>query len=331
VDPDARTAKNKAVRGPAFEVFDGPDSALHDGELADMAVKALTELKEKRQPWFLGVGFIKPHLPFVSPAKYWDLYDPAKIPPAANPFYPAKAPDYAIPPGGELRSYSGVPAGRHLPDAYARQLKHGYYAAVSFMDAQVGRVLAELDRLGMRDNTIIVLWGDHGWKLGEHDCWTKHSNVENDTRVPLIVSFPGMDHAGKRTDALVEFVDIYPTLAELAGLRPPENLEGASFKPVLDDPGKPGKSAVFSQYPRESGGKKLMGCSMRTDRYRLTRWVHRDDPSKVDAVELYDHRSDPQENRNIAADPNNKALVGDLTARWQAGWKTRTDTRKTSR
>ena len=319
-DSDASSGK-KINRGPAFKAIEGPDNSLHDGELADMAVKALAELKEKKEPWFLAVGFIKPHLPFVSPQKYWDLYDPAKIPLAANPFYPTDAPKYAITTGGELRSYDGVPAERHLPDAYARQLKHGYYAALSYMDAQLGRVLAELDRSGMRDNTIIILWGDHGWKLGEHDAWAKHSNVENDTRAPLMISIPGMANAGKHANALVEFVDIYPTLAELAGLPLPKTLEGTSMKPLLDDPKKLGKAAVFSQYPREPDNKKLMGYSMRTDRYRLTRWVERGDHTKVDAVELYDHQSDPEENKNIANHPGNKALLEKLTAQWEAGWR----------
>ena len=286
-----------------------------------MAVKALADLKERNAPWFLAVGFIKPHLPFVSPKRYWDLYDPAKIPLAANPFYPTNAPKYAISPGGELRTYDGVPAARHLPDDYARQLKLGYYAAVSYMDAQVGRVLAELDRSGMRDKTIIILWGDHGWKLGEHDSWAKHSNAENDTRAPLMISIPGMANAGRHTDSLVEFVDIYPTLAELAGLPLPGSLEGTSFKPLLDDPKRTGKTAVFSQYPRESDKKSLMGYSMRTDRYRFTGWVDRNDHTKVDAVELYDHQSDPQENTNMANKPESKALVKKLTTQWKTGWR----------
>ncbi len=317
-DADAPPGK-KAARGPSFRATDGPDNALHDGELADIAVKTLASLKTNTQPWFLAVGFIKPHLPFVSPQKYWELYDPAKIPLAPNPFPPKDAPDYAVLTGGELRSYAGVPAGRHLPDDYARQLKHGYYAAVSYMDAQVGRVLAELDRLGLRENTIIVLWGDHGWKLGEHDAWAKHSNVENDTHAPLILSAPGMKNAGKHTAALVEFVDIYPTLAELAGLPLPQHLEGTSFKPLLADPNRAWKTAAFSQYPRSQKGG-LMGYSMRTDRYRFTVWVNQANHTKVDALELYDHQSDPQENTNLAKRPEHAALVKELMAEWKNSW-----------
>ena len=236
-------------RGPAFESSDVPDNTFHDGALADMAVAALAECAKKDQPFWLGVGFIRPHLPFVAPKKYWDLYDPAAIQLAPNPFPPKGAPDYAVLPGGELRSYHGIPAGP-IPDDLARQLKHGYYAAISYMDAQVGRVLDELDRLGLTENTIIVLWGDHGWKLGEHGGWCKHSNVENDTNAPLLISVPGMKTAGQRTDSLAEFVDIYPTLAELCGLPLPEHLEGTSLVPVLRDPAKSVKNAAFSQYPR---------------------------------------------------------------------------------
>ncbi len=302
--------------GPPTECADVPDDTFHDGALADMAVAALREIAAKKQPFWLGVGFIRPHLPFVAPKKYWDLYDPAKIRLAPNPFRPRNAPEYAVQEGGELRTYDGVPKG-HLPDDMARTLKHGYYAAISYMDAQVGKVLDELERLGLRDSTIVILWGDHGWKLGEHDAWCKHTCTENDANAPLLVSVPGMKTAGARTDALVEFVDIYPTLADLAGLPLPAHLEGASFKPVLDDPKRPWKAAAFNQYPRG----KLMGYSMRTDRYRLTMWVDAKDHAKVDAVELYDHQADPQENENIAGRPDMAATVEKLTAQLRAGWK----------
>jgi arylsulfatase A-like enzyme len=256
----------------------------------------------------------------VAPKKYWDLYDPAAIQLAPNPFRPKDAPSYSILPGGELRNYHGIPKGSVGPDL-ARQLKHGYYAAVSYTDAQIGKVLDELDRLGLRDNTIVVLWGDHGWKLGEHDAWCKHSTVENDTNAPLILSVPGMKHAGGKTDALVEFVDIYPTLSELAGLPLPGHLEGTSFTPVLDEPARAWKTAAFSQYPRNGDGTKLMGYSMRTDRYRFTVWVERTDHSKVHATELYDHQLDPQENTNVAGLPANAALVSGLMEQWKKGWR----------
>ena len=306
-------------RGPAFEGADVPDNTFQDGKVAELAVSTLRDLSGKREPFFLAVGFIKPHLPFVSPKKYWDLYDPAKIQLAPNPFRPIDAPDYAVKTAGEIRKYRGIPDG-HIPDDLARQLKHGYYAAVSYMDAQAGRVLDELDRLGLRTHTIVILWGDHGWKLGEHDAWCKHTNVENDANAPLILSVPGMKNAGSHSKALVEFVDVYPTLSELAGLPLPGHLEGASFKPLLDDPQRPWKSAAFSQYPRTQKGG-LMGYSMRTDRYRFTVWVGRADHSRVDAIELYDHQNDPLENTTIAKHADQAATVERLMAQWKQGWQ----------
>jgi len=315
LDEDAR---KKSKNGPAFESADVPDDFYKDGKVAAMAVETLGTLAKKREPFFLAVGFAKPHLPFVSPKKYWDMYDPAEIKLAANPYRPKDAPEYALATSGELRNYLGMPGEGPVSDDLARKLKHGYYAAASYTDAQIGKVLNELERLGLGNNTIIVLWGDHGWKLGEHGEWCKHSNVENDTNAPLLFSAPGMKAAGQTTKALVEFVDIYPSLAEAAGLPLPPHLEGISFKPLLDDPKRPWKSAAFSQYPR---GKKLMGYSMRTDRYRFTAWLDRQDHSKVEAIELYDHQTDPQENQNIANAPGNADLVKRLTAQWKQGWQ----------
>ncbi len=311
-------------RGPAFEGADVPDDTFTDGQNAKLAVATLGVMAKQQRPFFLALGFSKPHLPFVAPKKYWDLYDPAKIQLAPNKFRPKEAPDYAIQPGGELRNYHGIPEGS-IPDDLARQLKHGYYAAISYMDAQLGLVLDELDRLDLAKNTIVVLWGDHGWKLGEHDAWCKHSNAENDTNGALLLSVPGMKHAGAKATGLVEFVDIYPTLAELAGLPLPAHLEGLSFKPVLDHPTRPWKPAAFSQYPRPgnsaTGGIPLMGYSMRTERYRFTVWLHRDDPGKVADIELYDHQIDPQENLNVAKSPAHRELLEQLMAQWRGGWQ----------
>ncbi|MFC7337866.1 sulfatase [Haloferula chungangensis] len=311
----------KTNRGPAFRKTDDPPNGGGEGKLADEAIAALKELKDESKPFFLAVGFHKPHLPFSVPKFYWDLYDREEIPLASNYFLPKDAPEFALVDKPEMWNYSGVPDTADLPEDYRRDLKHGYYAAISYMDAQLGRVVDELDALGLRDNTIIILWGDHGWKLGEHRRWAKHSNVEDDTRAPLIIDVPGMNDKGAKTDALVEFVDIYPTLADLAGLPLPEHLEGSSLKPLIEDPNREWKDAAFSQYPRSHKGKKLTGYSMRTDRYRFTRWVHTKDHSKVEAIELYDHEKDPQENVNIAKNPENKALIEKLTKQAEAGWK----------
>ncbi len=307
------SARSNATKGPAYECADVPDNTYSDGAIADAAIEMLREAKDRR--FFLAVGFLKPHLPFVAPKKYWDLYRRDEIPMAPNPFAPTDAPKFTLADWGELRAYEGMPRKGALTDEQARTLKHGYYACVSYMDAQLGRVLAELDRLGLREQTAIVLWGDHGWKLGEHGAWCKHSNVENDTHAPLICCAPGQKASGRHTKALVEFVDIYPSLCELAGLPLPSHVEGTSFAPLLDAPERPWKRAAFSQYPR--GG--VMGYSMRTDRYRLTRWLNRDGSEA--ARELYDHQNDPQENVNVAERPENKALVEELTKQMQAGWK----------
>lgn len=316
-------------RGPAFRASDDPPNGGGDGRLADEAIATLRELKTNTKPFFLAVGFRKPHLPFSVPKHYWDLYEADAIPLATNRFLPKGAPDYALVDRNEMWKYQGVPDESHFTDDYARQLKHGYYAAVSYMDAQLGRVVNELDQLALSENTIIVLWGDHGWKLGEHDRWCKHSNVEDDTRSPLIISTPGMSKAGHSTERLVEFVDIYPTVASLAGLPTPSHLEGISLTPLLDEPERQWKSAAFSQYPRTVKGKQLMGYSMRTNRYRFTRWVGRDDPKQVNAIELYDHQLDPQENTNVANEAANEDLVDRLTQQWLAGWQGATRTATT--
>jgi arylsulfatase A-like enzyme len=299
--PEADRAK---IRGLPVEAPDVADTELADGSIADQAIAALETIKDK--PFFLAVGFLKPHLPFIAPKKYWDQWKESDFA-LANPDAPQGAPKYALNPGGELRAYHEVPKGP-IPDALARRLIHGYYAATSYMDAQFGRVLDAVDRLGLKDRTIIVLWGDHGWHLGDHSQWCKHTNYEQATRSTLLMSAPGKA-AGKKTDALVEFVDVYPTLAQLAGLTAPAELEGTSFVPVLDDPARAWKKAAFSQYPR---GKR-MGYSMRTARHRFVSWG--------EEHELYDLEADPGETVNLAAKPEHADLVTSLLAQLKAGWK----------
>ena len=304
------------TRGPATEAPDVPDEVTYDGQLAGRAVQALQKLQQQDRPFFLAVGFIKPHLPFVAPKKYWDLYDPREIALADNPLKPQGAPALAMHSFGELRYYSDVAKQGPVSDEKARRLIHGYYACVSYIDALVGRVIDELDRLGLRDRTIICLWGDHGWHLGDHGLWCKHTNFENATRAPLIVCAPRAKAPGRTTEALVEFVDIYPTLAQLAGLPLPVAVEGTSFAPLLDDPDQPGKKAALSQYPRGAA----MGRSMRTDRYRFTLWQDRRGAKETLAVELYDHQNDPEENDNLAVRPENAALVKRLRGELEQHW-----------
>lgn len=311
--------KTKRPGGLPWEAPDIPDNAVRDGQIADAAIDKLGRLKD--QPFFLAVGFHKPHLPFIAPKKYFDLYDRAAIEPAPNPFPPKDAPKYATYNWNDLRHYYGIPDVGPVSVEQARDLKHAYYACVSFMDAQVGRVLAEVDRLGLREKTVVVLWGDHGWQLGEHGMWDKHSNFETSTRIPLIVRAPGFQ-AG-RTKALVESVDLYPTLCELVGLPLDDGLEGHSFVPLLVSPGRGWKSAAFSQYRRVIPGygkvARGMGYSMRTDRYRFTEW--RVPGTDYRAYELYDHRSDPQENQNLAKQPAHRGTLAELRQRLSQGWQ----------
>lgn len=304
--------------GPAYEAPDVADDAYPDGLIAAHAVAELQRLAKlppgERKPFFMAVGFMKPHLPFNAPKKYWDLYDPARIELAEHRSVPKGAPRPALTGWNELRGYHGMPKSGPMPDEEARRLIHGYAACVSYTDAMIGRVLGELKRLGMEDNTVVVLWGDHGWKLGDLGMWCKHTNYELDTRVPLIVSAPGMKAPGGRTRALTEFVDIYPTLCELAGLELPGHLQGTSFKPLLDDPGKSWKRAAFSMFPRG----KVLGWSMRTDRHRYTEW--RDSKTgKVRERELYDHSQDPHELNNLAPDKEMADLIQQLSAQLTAG------------
>lgn len=313
----AKQAISRRARGPAFEAADVADDAYPDGELAEMGVAALRDLAAKGKPFFLAVGFLKPHLPFNAPKRYWDLHDRSGIRLPENGSAPRNAPSFALTDFGELRSYDAIPARGAVPEETARSLIHGYHACVSYVDAQIGRLLAELERLGLRKDTVVIVWGDHGWKLGEHGSWCKHTNFELDTRSTLIVSAPAAAGNGRGTRALVEFVDIYPTLCELAGLPLPDHIEGRSFAPLLADPVREWKRAAFSQYPRG----KVMGHSMRTDRYRLTLWRESAPGRRTAAVELYDHVEDPGENVNIADDPRNAELLERLTTWLEAGWK----------
>lgn len=233
--------------GPAWEAADVPDDEYPDGRTADGAIATLRELKG--EPFFLGVGFVKPHLPFVAPKKYFDLYDPAKLTLTDTPKAPKDGPTIARHSSFELRTRTRVPMTGPIDEATSRELLRAYYACTSFVDAQIGRVLAELDALGLRENTIIVVWGDHGWHLGEYGIWGKATNYEAATRVPLIVCAPGMAAAGKGSRALVEFVDIYPSLCELGGLPLPTHLQGKSFVPLLTNPDQAWKPAAFSQFP----------------------------------------------------------------------------------
>lgn|GEM_PF-145040 len=301
-------AKTSSVEAP-----DVPDDAYIDGRIADDAVQTLDRIRDR--PFFLAVGFNKPHLPFAAPRRYWDMFDRSELPLPRNPRRPAGETPYSFAAYSELRSYQDVPDSGPIPESKMREAIHGYYAATAYADANVGKVLRALRRHGLDRNTIVILWGDHGWHLGELDYWGKTTNFEICTRVPLLLSVPGAKNPGASASGLVEFVDIYPTLAELCALRPPSHLEGRSFAPLLDNPSRPWKKAAFSQYPR----KEIMGYSMRTPDHRYTEWRRPDGTAA--AVELYDHSADPMETANIASRPGSKPLVTRLAAALRAGWR----------
>jgi len=310
-------------KGTTTEAGEVEDNYYADGKIADEAVVRLKQFKANpEQPFLLMVGFHKPHLPFVSPKKYWDQFKPEEFSLAEFTTSPEGAPAYAGTTSGEIMQYQKMPVDKlPIPDDYARNLIHGYYAATSYTDAQVGKLIAALDKLGMAENTIIVLWGDHGWHLGDHGMWCKHTNYEQATRIPILISGPGIK-AGQRTSALIETVDLYPTLLELTGQSTPETgiagvgLDGKSVVPVLKDPSQKVNDYVFHAYPRaektEDTKRKLIGRAVRSDRYRLVEWKEPNDPAERAAIELYDYQADPLEKKNLAKD--NPELVTQLRA-----------------
>jgi iduronate 2-sulfatase len=288
---------NKLPRGAAYESADVPDATYPDGQIANEAIRRLQRAAQAPgQPFFLAVGFIKPHLPFCAPKKYWDLYDRDSFVLPERQVPPEGAPAFAPTYWGELRQYSGIPKKGNLPDELQRTLTHGYHAATSYADAQIGRLLDALDESGLAENTVIVLWGDHGWHLGDHGMWCKHTNYEQAARIPLIVVAPGVTPRSAATSALAESVDIYPTLCELAGLPRPERLEGLSLLAALRQPSAATKEAVFHVYPR---GERI-GRAVRTARYRLVEWKTPGASADSASLELYDYESDPGETKNLA-------------------------------
>ncbi len=288
------TSRNSRLRNrPPYERGDVDDDGYPDALIADAAIAGLGQLKAAGEPFLLAVGFFKPHLPFTAPARYWDLYDPRTVALSPNPDAPAGVNPQSLHASSEFfGNYDGHAsrggAGVRVDDGYARTIRHAYYAAVSYVDAQIGRVLYELDRLGLRENTIVIVWGDHGWHLGDHTIWGKHTTFERSLRSPLIVRAPGMAAPGRATDGIVESVDIYPTLSELAGLEAPPGLSGRSFAPVLKEPDRPGKAGAWGYWRGRA--------TLRTDRWRITEY-----DAGEPRIELFDHRADPLETVNVAA------------------------------
>ena len=322
------TAKNRdKVQRPPTECADVEDTVYTDGMAGQLGAEILRKLSSEKNPFFLAVGFVKPHLPFCAPKKYWDLYKRKEF--RVHPFQERSknGPDIAYHDSGELRGgYTDVPRKGPLSEEKQLELIHGYHAAVSFMDAQVGKLLDEMDRQGVVDNTIVVLWGDHGWHLGDHGMWCKHSNFEQASRAPLLIAAPKARAKGGSADSPTEFVDIFPTLCDLAGLPIPSQLEGASLVPILNDPLASVKAAAIGQYPRSDGGKRVMGYAYRTRRYRYVEWVRKDyrkgeKTGPVIARELYDYEKDPMEKVNAIDDPDYAKVRRRLEKVAKDGWK----------
>ena len=289
-------------RGAAFEQPAVADEAYADGRVASEAVRRLQSaeqrLREGGAPFFMAVGFVRPHLPFSAPRKYWDLHDADRLPQPQRRQLPEGAPLAAGKRGGEISNYRPVPESGEVDEVLQRELIHGYYASVSYVDAQIGRVLSELSRLRLDRSTIVVLWGDHGFHLGDLGIWTKHTNYEQANRIPLLIAVPGMS-AGV-TAQPAESVDLYPTLVELAGLVRPQltpALDGVSLVPVLHDTGVRVRDHAYHVFP-----KGRLGRAIRTERYRLVEWSQVGDEAAEAEYELYDYLTDPVESRNLASD-----------------------------
>lgn len=282
-------------RGPYREAADVPDSEHQDGKVADKTISDLKKLKESDKPFFLACGFWRPHLPFNAPKKYFDMYDKDKLPSPADPIAVKNLPG-GCKSSGELNAYSEV-KGRLGSKEFEREARWSYYACVSYVDAQIGRVLNELKNLGLDKNTIVVLWGDHGYHLGEHKFWGKHNTLDYSTRVPLILRVPGLAN-GQKLSQLAEFVDIYPTLCDLTGLELPAHVQGESLTAVMKNPSLSGKDAVFIEW---------RNCyTIKTRQYAFTQFFNKKGDSES---MLFDHISDSGETENIADRADMKEVI----------------------
>ncbi len=306
--------QREVMTRPSTESATLSDTVYHDIHIAEVAVEKMQQLASGDQPFFLAVGFKKPHLPFTAPEKYWDLYHRCDFRPAEYRMYASGAPEFAYHNSGELRNgYTDIPLEGLIEVRKQVELIHGYYATVSFVDAQLGKVLDQLAASGLTGNTIIVLWGDHGFHLGDHGIFCKHTNYEQATRSPLIIAAPGMleDHD---CASPAGFVDIFPTLCDLAGLEVPGHLHGTSLRPILEGVTDSVKPVALSQYPRTVSGKPVMGYAYRSERYRYVEWIEKDfrngdTTGPVIARELYDYMTDPLEKVDLSDRPEYSDLM----------------------
>lgn len=310
LDESKKIAQANQGWGPPTEAAEGDDLTYQDGHIAKNAIQELRYLGKDNKPFFLAVGLNKPHTPFTAPKKYWDLIDVNELRLANNQYLPENAPDDAIYKSGEQRAYTGVPNTGEISDSLQLHLIHGYYACLAYADHLVGKILHELEAQGLVKNTIVVLWGDHGYQLGEHGLWAKHCNFENALRSPLIMKLPG-HKGGIKEKRITEFVDLYPTLIELCGIKPPKHeLQGRDLMPLIKNAEIEWKEGAFSRWKD--------GYSFKNTRYRYTEYSKE---GKVYAKMLYDHQNDPNENVNVAEKTEYKEVATELSSVLKKDWK----------
>ena len=320
--------------GPAWEAADVHDTMYFDGAQNKLVEKTLTRLAKSDKPFYMGLGYFRPHLPFTVPKKYWDMYDPDNMPLAANPNIPEGAPLHTMNSMYELRHYDGFGHISHPTGAYqmsedtVRTLRHGYYASVSYVDKLIGDLVTHMKALNIYDNTIIVIWGDHGWKLGDHNSWGKMTNYNIDLKVPLIIRYPEQSKRGIKTSGITELVDLFPTLCDLAEIDIPDYMQGQSLVPLMNKPEQKWKSAAFSQFHRRpkvsADGQRYMGYSMNTEKYHYIEWYRWDHKAGIrgeyKGAELYDRLNDPYEYKNIANNDELNSIQSELSEQLAMGW-----------
>ena len=321
--------------GPAWEAANVHDSLYYDGAQNELAKNVLTRLSKSNDPFYMGLGYFRPHLPFAVPKKYWDMYDRDKMPLANNPEIPENAPLHTMNSMYELRHYDGFNHIGHPTSSYRmsedtiRTLRQGYYASISYVDALIGDLISHLKEIGIYENTIIVVWGDHGWKLGDHNSWGKMTNYNIDLKVPLIIRSPNQENRGIQTHGICELVDIFPTLCEMTGINIPDYMQGSSLVPLIKNPKQQWKSAAFSQFHRRpkvsADGKRYMGYSLNTKEYHYIEWYTWDNKTgtkgELKEVELYDRELDPYEKINIADNLGIADIKKELADKLSHGWQ----------
>ncbi|MEN8117154.1 MAG: sulfatase [Bacteroidota bacterium] len=298
----------KDSRGRPYEWVEAHDTLYKDGRIAKKTIEDLKKLKEKGKPFFLAVGFLKPHLPFNAPKKYWNLYDPESISLPDNYMQPASTPQNAFHNFGELRKYYSVPKQGPISKEMANKLIHGYYACVSYTDAQIGKILTALEDLKLAENTIVILWGDHGWNLGDHMLWCKHCNFESSLHVPMIIKVPGKT-SGQKTEVITEYIDIYPSLCDLARLPVPDHIDGESFVPLIEGNSRVKDYAISKYYN---------GVTLVKENLFYTEFIDKEGNLKTRM--LFDHTNDPLELDNLAEKPSYENKVNDLSNFLHANW-----------